>query len=60
MLTYGLICERFAVDSYINGHEIIGIDNLLSALQGIPTDISLDLKGLKPYVPFTQLDSGDE
>jgi hypothetical protein len=53
IFTYGLICERFAVDSYINGHEIIGIDNLLSALQGIPTDISLDLKGLKPYVPFT-------
>jgi TPR repeat protein len=54
MLTYGLICERFAVDPYVNGHEIIGIDNLLAALRGIPTDISLGLKGLKPYLPFTR------
>jgi hypothetical protein len=44
MLTYGLMCEWFAVDSYVNGHEIIGIDNLLSARRGISTDVSLELK----------------
>jgi hypothetical protein len=54
MLTYGLMCERFAVDSYINVHEIIGIDNLLSVLRGIPTNVSLILKGMKPYIPFTR------
>jgi TPR repeat protein len=53
LFTYGLVCERFAVEPYANGHEIMGIDNLLATLRGISSVVSLSLKGLKPYVPFT-------